>query len=164
MSSLKRFFPCRVLGDDLREFSVFVKILLLIGPLLQTSLPMTLEHCKRHHRWLKADNEVLGSWLLSTRPRFRARAGPDYVGSPIDRCKVRYAELGAQLVRLTYEKKGSICVIGPKARPLPLGIESTLVNKNYRVLEPNDLSALRSLVISLSDGLATKKSDAAFDF
>jgi DNA helicase-2/ATP-dependent DNA helicase PcrA len=55
-------------------------------------------------------------------------------------------------------------VIGPKARPLAAGIETILVNNKFRVLEPNELSALCSLILSLSDGLPTEKSDAAFDF
>jgi len=116
------------------------------------------------HRWIKAENEALGRWLLNTRSDFRQEQEPDYRGSPIDIRKIRYADLGPLLVRLTYEKQGRICVIGPKARPLATGIETTLVNKNYRILEPNDLSALRSLIIQLSDGSPSEKADAAFHF
>lgn len=67
-------------------------------------------------------------------------------------------------MRLTHEKQGRICVIGPKARPLAAAIETTLVNINYRVLEPNELSALRSLIIQLSDGSPDEKADAALHF
>ena len=55
-------------------------------------------------------------------------------------------------------------MIGPKARPLPAGIETTLVKNNYRVLEPNELSALRFLILSLSDESPKVKSEAARDF
>ena len=43
-------------------------------------------------------------------------------------------------------------------------IETTLVNNNYRVLEPNELSALRSLIIPLSDGSHTERANAALKF
>jgi len=47
---------------------------------------------------------------------------------------------------------------------MPASIETTLVNNNYRVLEPNELSSLLSLILPLSDGSPTEKSDAAFNF
>jgi DNA helicase-2/ATP-dependent DNA helicase PcrA len=38
------------------------------------------------------------------------------------------------------------------------------VNQGYRVLEPNELSALRGVVLGLADGLPHEKSQAAIDF
>lgn len=162
---LKALLPCRVLGDDLQGIFGFRDDPLIDWSDVKGEFANDLGALQTPHRWIKADNnEALGRWLLGTRSEFRREQEPDYGGSPIDRRTVRYAELGPQLVRLTHEKQGRICVIGPKARPLAARIETTLVNNNYRVLEPNELSALRSLIIQLSDGSPTQKSEAAFNF
>ncbi len=79
---------------------------------------------------------MLGYWLLSNRSRIREEREPDYDCSPIDRQIIRYADLAPQLVRLIHQKRGRVCVIGPKARSLPTGIETILVKNNFRVLEP----------------------------
>lgn len=160
---LKPLLPCRVLGDDLQGIFGFN------DPLIDWSdvtgeFVNDLGALQTPYRWVNANNEALGRWLLSTRSGFRQQQEPDYGDSPIDRRTVRYAELGPQLVRLTHEKQGRICVIGPKTRPLSARIETTLVNNNYRVLEPNELSALRALILSLSDGSPTQKSNAALAF
>ncbi len=161
---LKALLPCRVLGDDLQGIFGFRDDPLIGWSDVTSEFANDLGALQTPHRWVKAGNEVLGRWLLSTRSEFRQEQEPDYEGSPIDRRTVRYADLGPQLVRLTHEKQGRICVIGPKARPLPAGIETTLVNNKYRVLEPNELPTLRSLILSLSDGSPAEKADAALDF
>lgn len=162
---LKAFLPCRVLGDDLQGIFGFRDDPLIDWSIATGEFANSLGVLETPHRWLKAGaNETLGRWLLSTREIFRRKEEPDYDESPIDRRTVRYADLGPLLVRLTNEKRGRICVIGPKARPLPAGIETTLVKNKYRVLEPNELSELRSLVLSLSDGSPTERSEAACDF
>ena len=162
---LKTLLPCRVLGDDLQGIFGFQGDPLIEWSVATGEFANNLGVLETPHRWLKANNnEALGRWLLSIRKTFRQKEEPDYGGAPIDRRTVRYADLGSQLLRLTHEKRGRICVIGPKARPLPAGIETTLVKNNYRVLEPNELSALRSLILSLSDGSATEKSEAACNF
>lgn len=161
---LKALLPCRVLGDDLQGIFGFRDDPLIGWPDVTGEFANDLGALQTPHRWVKANNEELGRWLLGTRSGFRQEQEPDYGGSPIDRRTVRYAELGPQLISLTHEKRGRICVIRPKARPLAARIETTLVNNNYRVLEPNELSALRSLILPLSDGLLTEKSDAALEF
>ena len=161
---LKALLPCRVLGDDLQGIFGFRDDPLVDWADVTGEFANDLGSLQTPHRWLKAGNEELGRWLLCTRSGFRQKQEPDYLGSPIDRHTVRYADLSSHLVRLTHEKQGKICVIGPKARPLPAGIETTLVKKNYRILEPNELPALRSLILSLSDGSPTEKSNAALDF
>ena len=160
---LKTLLPCRVLGDDLQGIFGFDDPL-IDWAIVTTEFANNLGALETPHRWIEAGNETLGRWLLNTRSQFRQEQEPDYGGSPIDRRTVGYSDLGPLLVRLTHEKNGRVCVIGPKARPLPAGIETTLVNKNYRVLEPNDLSALRPLIHSLSDGSPTEKVKAAHKF
>ena len=161
---LKMLLPCRVLGDDLQGIFGFRDDPLIDWCDVTGEFANDLGALETPHRWIKAENETLGRWLLVTRSDFRQEREPDYRGSPIERRTARYSDLGSLLVRLTHEKQGRICVIGPKARPLAAGIETTLVNNNYRVLEPNELSALRSLIIALSDGSFTEKADAALDF
>ncbi|HET7676173.1 MAG TPA: hypothetical protein VFL54_11670, partial [Gammaproteobacteria bacterium] len=116
------------------------------------------------HRWIRAGNEPLGRWLLSTRPQFRENREPDYRGGPIDRRTISYRELARELIRFTHQRDGRICVIGPKARPLPASLETTLVKQKYRVLEPNELSVLRDLIVALCDGSASEQAGAAFNF
>lgn len=161
---LKCLLPCRVLGDDLQGIFGFGDDPLIGWSDVKGEFASDLGTLETPHRWIKADNERLGRWLLGTRPEFRQNREPDYRGSPIDRRTLPYRDLGRQLVRLTHEKQGRICVIGPKARPLPAGIETALVNHNYRVLEPNELSALRTLILALADGSAPEKSEAAMEF
>lgn len=161
---LKSLLPCRVLGDDLQGIFGFRDDPLIGWADVTGEFSNDLGALETPHRWIKVENEPLGRWLLSSRLEFRQEREPDYHGSPIDRRSVRYANLGTSLVRLTHEKQGTICVIGPKARPLAAGIESALVNNNYRVLEPNELSALRSLVLTIISGSAVEKAEAALDF
>jgi DNA helicase-2/ATP-dependent DNA helicase PcrA len=144
---LKTLLPCRVLGDDLQGIFGFNDPL-VDWAVATAEFANNLGALETPHRWIKAGNEALGRWLLNTRSKFRHEQEPDYGGSPIDRCTVGYTALGPQLVHLTHEKHGRVCVIGPKARPLPAGIETTLVNKNYRVLEPNPSSAVADLRMS----------------
>ncbi|MCH7776722.1 MAG: AAA family ATPase [Gemmatimonadetes bacterium] len=161
---LKRLLPCRVLGDDLQGIFGFGDDPLIGWSDVEGEFANDLGALETPHRWIKADNEPLGRWLLDTRPEFRQNREPDYRGSPIDRRTISYRDLGPQLIRMTHAKQGRICVIGPKARPLPAGIETALVNHNYRVLEPNELSALRKLILALSDGSPREKSAAAIAF
>lgn len=161
---LKRFLPCRVLGDDLQGIFGFRESPLIGWPDVKREFANDLGALETPHRWIKADNERLGRWLLGTRADFRQNREPDYRGSPIDMRTVSYRDLGAQLVRLTHEKQGRICVIGPKMRRLDQRIETALVNHNYRVLEPNELSALQKLIVALSKGSPREKSKVAIEF
>lgn len=161
---LKALLPCRVLGDDLQGVFGFRDDSLIGWCDVTGEFANNLGVLETPHRWIKADNEVLGHWLLGTRSEFRREQEPDYRDSPIDRHTIRYSELVRTLLRLTREKHGRICVIGPKARSLPPGIETTLVNRKYRVLEPNELSTLRTLIVQISDGSPDEKAGAAFDF
>jgi len=161
---LKTFLPCRVLGDDLQGIFGFRDDPLVDWSTVTGEFVHDLGTLETPYRWIKANNEDFGHWLLSIRPHFHHEQEPDYDGSPVYRRAVKYAELGPVLVRLTHEKRDRICVIGPKSRPLPAGIETGLVKNKYKVLEPNELSALRSLILSLSDGSPTEKADATHDF
>lgn len=162
---LKALLPCRILGDDLQGIFGFRGDPLIDWSVAISEFGNNLGVLETPHRWLKAgNNEELGRWLLSIRKSFRQKEEPNYGGSPIERRTVRYADLGPQLVRLTHEKQGKICVIRRKARPLPAGIETTLVKNNYKILEPNDLTDLQSLILSLSDRSSTEKSAAARNF
>lgn len=116
------------------------------------------------HRWIRAGNRPLGEWLLATRATFRQNREPDFYQSPIEYKTIQYRELGSELNTITNQKTGRICVIGPKTRRLPANIETTLVNRSYRVLEPNELSALRKLIRPLSEGSSRQKATAARRF
>lgn len=161
---LKDLLPCRVLGDDLQGVFGFRDDPLVTWPAVQQDFADNLGLLETPHRWIKAGNRPLGDWLLGTRDDFRARREPDYRGSPIARRTVPYSALAGELVRLTDEKAGRICVVGPKARRLHAGTETMLVNRGYRVLEPNDLTALQKLIIVLSGGSPAQQSDGALTF
>ena len=161
---LKRLLPCRVLGDDLQGIFGFGNDPLVDWSEVRTEFTNDLGVLQTPHRWINAGNKALGEWLLHTRSLFKQNSEPDYEGAPIYRRIVHYRELSTQLIRLTYEKEGRICVIGPKARPLSSGIETALVKNGYRVLEPNELTALRALVLALSDGSSSEKSQQTLIF
>jgi len=164
IADLKRLLPCRVLGDDLQGIFGFGDESLIGWLDVIAEFVNDLGMLQTPHRWIKADSRSLGEWLLNSRRFFREGREPDYRNSPIDTRTVSFAHLSAQLIRLTHEKEGRICVIGPKARPLSAGIETTLVNHNYRFLEPNELGTLRSLILALSEGSSAEKSEAALKF
>lgn len=162
--ALKDLLPCRVLGDDLQGVFGFRDDPLVTWPAVQRDFANDLGLLETPHRWIKAGNRPLGDWLLGTRDDFRARREPDYRGSPVDRRTVSYRALGRELLRLTDEKAGRICVVGPKARPLHAGTQTLLVNRGYRVLEPNDLTALQKLIVALSGESPAQRSDGAVAF
>lgn len=161
---LKQILPCRVLGDDLQGIFGFRDDPLVGWADMKTEFANGLGVLDTPHRWMRAANENLGRWLLGARADFRAAREPDYRGSPIQKQTVPYRDLGRYLVRLSYDRSGRICVIGPKARRLSAGAESTLVNQGYRVLEANDLTALRDLIPILSDGTSAQKAEATTEF
>ena len=160
---LSGLLPCRILGDDLQGVFDFNDP--LVNWLdVRSAFGANLGSLDTPHRWIKADNECLGRWLISARPTFRQGDEPNFIDGPVDRQSVVYRNLSAQLIRLTREKQGRICVIGPKSRTLGAGTLTTLVKQGYRVLEPNDLSELRKLVIPLVEGTAANKASAAITF
>lgn len=161
---LKQLVPCRVLGDDLQGIFGFRGDNLVDWNEVKKAFPTNLGALETPYRWIKAENEPLGRWLLDARSDFRQNREPDYQGSTIDRRTISYRDLGKQLIRLTHEKKGNICVIGPKARPLPAALETMLVNNKYHILEPNELGTLLKLVLALSDGTPDEKKTSTIDF
>jgi AAA domain len=161
---LKRLLPCRVLGDDLQGIFGFRDDPLVAWLDMKAEFANDLGTLDTPHRWVKADNEKLGRWLLRARPQFREAREPDYRESPVRHDTVTYSELGRYLVRLSYDRAGRICVVGPKTRRLSTGTESTLVNKGFRVLAPNDLNALRELVPLLDEGTVAERAEATTEF
>ncbi len=161
---LKALLPCRILGDELQGIFDFGRDPLVSWSDVTREFVNDLGELKTPHRWLKAENEALGRWLLGARSDIQRDQEPDYRGSPIDRLSVKYDKLSQMLTRLTNEKEGRICVIRSKTRPLPAGTETTLVKRNYRVLEPNELSELRSLILALTEGSTSAMASAAFRF
>ena len=89
---------------------------------------------------------------------------PQYRNSPVDRRRIHVSQLSGTLVRLTHEKEGRICVIGPKARDLPSALQTTLVRHKYRILEPNDLKALRELVEKFEGASGARRTKAVIAF
>ena len=163
---LNKLLPCRILGDDLQGIFDF-EAPLIDWSRVQSEFTNNLGTLEIPHRWIKAGNEPLGRWLLRTREDFKDGREPDYLNSPasIDVQNVQYSDLAKELFRISNKKKGRICVIGPKARALPSAITTTLVKRlGYHVLEPNDLSALRNLVVKLSDGTPSEKLNASMNF
>jgi hypothetical protein len=161
---LKRLLPCRVLGDDLQGVFGFGDDPLITWSEVKGEFANDLGLLQTPHRWINAENRPLGEWLLSTRVLFKQNSEPNYDGSPIVRRTIRYRDLSTQLIRLTYEKQGKICVIGPKARRLPPALETALVNHNYRLLEPNELSTLRELILVICRGVTADKVRGALAF
>ena len=164
IAQLKGILPCRVLGDDLQGIFGFGDDQLVAWADVQGEFVTNLGALETPYRWIKAGNEPLGRWLLTARSRFQQQREPEFRGSPIDRNTIAYKDLGPRLVGLTHQKEGRICVIGPKARPLPAGIETTLANHSYTVLEPNELVALRKLIHALSDGSRRHRETASMKF
>ena len=160
---LSEILPCRILGDPLQGIFDFNDPLIAWTD-VESAFTTNLGVLDTPHRWIRAENEQLGRWLLGTRTAFQQNQEPNYRGAPIERRNVSYANLSAQLIALHHQKQGRICIIGPKARSLPISVETTLVNNNYKVLEPNELSALRGLVQGLVDGNDTQKAAAAIKF
>ncbi len=161
---LKGVLPCRVLGDPLQGIFGFRDERLVGWRDVQAEFANDLGALRDPHRWIKAQNEPLGRWLLDSRTSFLQDVEPDFNGSPVERRQVNYRNLSAQLIGLTHGKQGRICVIGPKARRLNAATETALVNQNYKVLEPNELSALKNLIETLADGLIDQKSTAVLSF
>jgi len=162
--ALKELLPCRVLGDDLQGIFGFKGDPLVPWPDVKRSFVNNLGTLKTPFRWLKTGSEQLGDWLLRERPTFRSEREPRYDQSPIERYKLPYGKVGSKLIRLTSEKEGRICVIGPKARPLPGGLETTLIKRGYCLLEPNELTALRDLIAALTDGKPSDKAKRVSEF
>ena len=161
---LKELLPCRVLGDDLQGVFGFREDPLVTWSAVQEDFASSLGQLRTPYRWMRAGNSRLGEWLLGTRDTFRAQREPDYRGSPVHRRTVPFRRLGGELLRLTDEKEGRICVVGPKARSLHSGMETMLVKRGYRVVEANDLTALRRLMVALCGESPARRSDGAMAF
>jgi AAA domain len=162
--SLKRLLPCRVLGDDLQAIFGFRNEKLIDWSDVRVEFASDLGALETPHRWIKAGNERLGRWLLDSRGDFRTNREPSYRNSPVDHRSMSYSDLGKKLIGIVRGKEGRICVIGHKARSLPAGIETSLVNQKFRVLEPNDLSVLQDLMRAICDGEAAKQPKAVMAF
>jgi len=162
--SLGGILPCRVLGDPLQGIFGFRQEPLIDWSDVKNDFSTDLGKLDIPYRWIKADNETLGRWLLETRSDFLQNLEPDFRHSPVEVRTVEYRNLGAQLIGLTHQKQGRVCVIGPKAMRLPTGIETTLVKHKYRILEPNELTALKNLIHGLSENSMEQKSEAAVKF
>jgi hypothetical protein len=162
-SELKKLLPCRVLGDDLQGIFGFHDELIGWSD-VRSEFANNLGALETPYRWIKAGNENLGRWLQNSRTEFRSNREPDYRGSPIEHCSIGYRDLSKQLIGIVHQREGRTCIIGPKARPLPAGVETSLVNHRFQVLEPNDLSVLRGLVQALCDGREVDRPQAVMDF
>jgi hypothetical protein len=162
--ALKALMPCRVLGDDLQGIFGFRDEKLVDWSDVREDFRDDLGSLATPHRWINAGNKRLGEWLLTSRIDFRANREPSYRGSPIEHLSMSYKDLSKNLISMVHRKEGRICVIGHKARPLPAGIETSLVNQQFRILEPNDLSALQELVVAICNGNAATKSRKATAF
>lgn len=160
---LSTLLPCRVLGDDLQGIFDFEDALVPWSD-VRTAFGTDLGTLDTPHRWIKAGNEDLGRWLLGVRPSVRQGNEPDFQSSPIEQRRVSYRDLGRNLIRMTHQRQGRICVIGPKARSLPAAVLTTLAKEKYRVLEPNELTALRKLIAGLNEGTAARRARAALTF
>ena len=146
---LKNLLPCRVLGDDLQGVFDFKEELVSWSD-VREDFNEDLGTLETPYRWIKADNEPLGEWLLEKRDVFRGDDEPDYGGSPVDAISVGRDDLRNKLYEIN-RKEGRICVIGPKPRHLPPSTTTLLANLGYRILEPQDLTTLRELILELPE-------------
>ena len=143
--------PCRVLGDPLQGIFDFNESL-VEWRAVEISFGTDLGTLNTPHRWIKAGNRRLGKFLLGRRADFESDREPSYAGTPIGIRRVAIARLGPELVGITAQKGGRLCVIGPKNRPLGASIETALVRRGFSVLEANDLPSLRPLIEALISG------------
>lgn len=164
IAEIKKLLPCRVLGDDLQGIFGFREEQLIGWSDVRSEFANNLGALETPHRWIKAGNENLGRWLLNARDDFRVNREPAYRNSPVEHRSIGYSDLGRQLIGIVHNKEGRICVIGPKARPLPAGVETSLVNHKFLVLEPSELSVLQDLVQAICDGSEAEKPAAAMQF
>lgn len=77
---------------------------------------------------------------------------------------MRHQDVFAEITDVLNRTSGRICVIGSKKKSLPASIETSLVKRNFRVLEPNDLSVLRELVKSICSDKPSSRPKAAIKF
>lgn len=164
IARLNALLPCRVLGDELQGIFDFNREPLVAWADVRHEFRNDLGALDTPHRWIKAGNNELGRWLLENRTAFRNGREPDYSGSPVRTRSIRFAELPPQLIRLTHQTDGSICLIRAKSHNLGTGLESALVKHGYQLLEANDLGDLKKLVLALSDGTPAVKHKAVFAF
>lgn len=164
ITRLKGILPCRVLGDDLQGIFSFGGEQLISWADVQGEFGANLGTLDTPHRWVRAGNPELGNWLIGARTSFLSNRAPSFSNSPIEHRAITYRELGAYMNQITNDKDGRICVIGPKARRLPVGVETILVKRSYKVLEPNELSALKKLIKPFTDGSRLQKATAAINF
>ena len=166
---LKDLLPCRVLGDDLqgifgfREKNDREEDKLVSWSDVKRDFGNDLGSLNKPYRWIEADNEPLGEWLLETRDVFRGDDEPDYEGSPVDVISVGRDGLRNELYEIS-KKEGRICVIGPKPRPLSPSTTTILANLGYRILEPQDLRDLREFIARMSDEPPEKNPETAMKF
>jgi DNA helicase-2/ATP-dependent DNA helicase PcrA len=164
IARLKALLPCRVLGDELQGIFDFNSEPLVGWADVRTEFRHDLGALDTPHRWIKAENRVLGQWLLDNRGAFHDEREPDYTASPVRTRSISFRALAGELIRLTHAAEGSICIIRPKSRNLHGGLESALVGHGYQVLEANDLGDLKKLIFALSDGTPAAKRNAVFAF
>ena len=143
--------PCRALGDPLQGIFDFNERLVKWEE-VRSSFGRDLGTLNTPYRWINAGNRALGHFVLGSRTDFEANREPSYVGTPIEIRRVPVARLGPELVGITAQKGGRVCVIGPKNRPLAASIETALVRRGFSVLEANDLPSLRPLIEALISG------------
>lgn len=161
---LKNILPCRILGDPLQGIFGFNQDPMVSWSDVERDFSNNLGSLNIPHRWVKVENRELGQWLLDQRPFFSRNQEPDFGRSPVERRDISQAHLNGQLIALTRQRQGSVCVIGAKHGNWNPAILTTLVNHNYRVLEPNELTSLQEIVVELSDGTTDQKADAALKF
>lgn len=156
ITQLKRILPCRVLGDDLQGIFTIGEEALVDWADVKVEFEAELGTLETPHRWIKAGNKELGDWLLRARPVFRNNNEPDYRDSPIDRREITFQRLPSTLLSLL-KREGRTCFVAPKARSLHASIETLLAKHGCRVLEPNELAALRKVVEALAHGSHSEK-------
>jgi len=164
MGQLGTLLPCRVLGDELQGIFGLGSDQLVNWSDVRGEFKNDLGTLDTPHRWNKAGNEPLGKWLIGAREHFKRDQEPDFSGSSIVRDVVSQSSLSSKLINLTHQKNGRICVVRPKARSLPAGLETSLVKNSYRILEANDLPTLRGLIEVLVNGTDQQKSSASVKF
>ncbi|MBL4832177.1 MAG: AAA family ATPase [Aliivibrio sp.] len=164
ITQLKDLLPCRILGDELQGVFGFRGQQLIGWQDVRREFVTDLGALRTPYRWIKAENRALGDWLVNARPAFQQNLEPDFAASPIVHKTITYRELATELNDLTNQKQGRICVIGPKSRRLSPAIETGLVKRSYKILEPNELPALRNLIKPLSDGTLQQKATASMSF
>lgn len=162
ISELKTLLPCRVLGDPLQGIFDFNGALVAWDE-VQRTFTTQIGELTTPHRWINANNELLGRWLIDSREDFKSDRYPDFTNSPITSESPDIARRNLRIQELGRKMTGSVCIIGPKHNRFQPALLTSLVNIGFKYAEPNELPVANECLAKIAIPSATN-GDEAFKF